>query len=129
MHILTTSLILLLVLAATWKVLRFFPFFTLFGVLTLAFLLLVQWMGPEVREAAFGQILVSVLRVIVIPRMLMTTLVVMLGGALFGFESGSFPIWYNILTVPVLLLPYILADVILAKIRGARWLFGRGQES
>ena len=127
MLILVPSLIGLLVMAAMWKVLRFFPFFTLFGVLTLAFFLLLQWLGPEVRETAFGQVLVSLLRVLIIPRWLMTTLVVMLGGALFGFESGSFPVWYNILTVPVLLLPYILADIILAKIRGAKLMIGRDQ--
>lgn len=94
------------------KVLRFFPFFTLFGLLTFALLLVVQAIGPEVRETASGQLLVTVLRVIIIPRWVMTTLVVIVGGALFGFGGGSFPIWYDILTIPVLFLPYILADIV-----------------
>jgi hypothetical protein len=96
----------------TTKVFRFFPFFTLFALLTFALFLIVQAMGPEVRETASGQVLVNVLRVIIIPRYLMTTLVVIIGGAIFGFGSGSFPIWYDILTIPVTFLPYILADII-----------------
>jgi hypothetical protein len=117
---LVPSLVGLLVMAAVAKVIRFFPFFTLFGLLTLALSLVVQVMDPEVRDSSFGQILINVLRVIAIPRWLMTTVVVIIGGVLFGFSGGSFPIWYDILTIPVLLLPYILADVLLAKIRGAK---------
>jgi hypothetical protein len=105
------------------KVFRFFPlfpFFTLVGLLTLALFLLQAAIGPEVRGTAFGQIIIIVLQVIIIPLWLMRTVVVIIGVVLFGFGGGSFPIWYDILTVPVLLLPYILADVLLAKIRGTK---------
>lgn len=100
------------------RVIRFFPFFpvfTLFGLLTIGLFLLQGAMGPEFENTAFGQILVSVLRVIIIPLYLMTLLVVMVGGVLFGFGDGSFPIWYNILTIPVRLVPYVLADILFAK--------------
>lgn len=112
-------------MAAMAKALRVFPFITFLGIVTLALFLLVEWAGPELQETAPGQALVSVLRVLIIPLWLMRTLVVMVGGAIFGFGGGSFPVLFNILTVPVLLLPYILADLALARLRSPRSAAGQ----
>ena len=95
------------------KVLRFFPFFTVLGLMTIALFFLVEGMGPGTRETALGQSLIVVLRVVIIPLWLMRILIVMVGGVLFGFGRDSFPIWYEILNIPVILLPYLLADLVL----------------
>jgi hypothetical protein len=113
-------------MAAMAKALRFFPFITFLGIVTLVLFLLVEWAGPELQETALGQTLVSMLRVLIIPLWLMRTLVVMGGGAIFGFGGGSFPVLFNILTVPVLLLPYVLADVALARLSSPGPPQGRG---
>ena len=111
------------------KVLRSFPFFTLFGLTTIALFVLVEIMGPEARESPLGQNLIVVLKVAIIPVWLMRLLVVMLGGVLFGFDGGSFPIWYRIITFPVLILPYLLADLVLhgwwRYIHPRRWIAAR----
>ena len=95
------------------KVLRSLPFFTLFGLMTIALFFLVETMGPEARETTLGQSLIVAVGVVIIPLWLMRILVVMVGGLLFGFGGGSFPIWYNIITFPVHILPYILVDLVL----------------
>jgi hypothetical protein len=95
----------------------FFPFFTLAGLLTLALFLIQVSVGSEAGDTAFGRTLDDVLRVLIIPIYLMRMLVVMAGGVLFGFGGGSFPIWYDILTIPVLLLPYFLVDILFANWR------------
>ena len=95
------------------KVLRSLPFFTLFGLMTITLFFLVETMDPEARETTLGQSLIVVVGVVIIPLWLMRILVVIVGGSLFGFGGGSFPIWYNIITFPVHILPYILADLVI----------------
>ena len=101
-------------------ILRSWPF-TAFGLLTLAVVLVaeaVRGTGTPVGT------LYDVLRVIIVPIWLMRYVVVAIGGLLFGFSQGAgLPTWYDLLTVPILLLPYVAAD--LALIRTWRWLQSR----
>lgn len=96
------------------KVVRSFPFFTLLGLMTIALFFLVEGIDdPGARGTDLAQSLIAVLRVVIIPLWLMRILIVMAGGVIFGFGGDSFPIWYEILNIPVILFPYLLADLVL----------------
>lgn len=83
--------------------------FTLFGLFTLAvFVAIALSGGPGV--GAFGPLL----RVLIIPIYVMRLVVVGVGRMLF---DHGFPVWYEILTLPVSLLPYIVLDGALRLMR------------
>jgi hypothetical protein len=99
------------------RVLSSLPYFIFFGLATIALFLVVGVSGTGFGDTSLGQSLMPVLRVLIFPLWLMRTLMVMVGGVIFGFGGGSFPIWYDVLTIPVLLLPYLVADFVLAQWR------------
>lgn len=83
--------------------------FTLFGLFTLAVFVAIGLSGSP-GAGSFGPLL----RVLIIPIYVMRLVVVGVGGMLFG---QSFPVWYEILTLPVLLLPYMALDGTLMLMR------------
>lgn len=93
-------------------VLRLWPF-TCVGVLTL-----VVFLVAEVAQGSGISVepLYDLLRIIIVPIWLMRYVIVAIGGLLFGFSQGAgLPTWYNILTLPIVLLPYVAADLTLIR--------------
>lgn len=97
------------------RLMRSWPF-TFLGLFTIVLFLVAEALDRGGREIPHVEALHGLLRVIIIPIWLMRYAVVAVGGMLFGFSEGKgFPIWYEILTVPILLLPYIALDLILMR--------------
>jgi hypothetical protein len=96
-----------------WRIISSWPF-TLFGLLTLVLFLVAETFHQAGAEGGGIEALHAFVRVAIIPLWIMRYVVVAIGLPLFGAE-GPFPSWYNILTIPTLLLPYIVADLLLVQ--------------
>ena len=88
--------------------------FLLVGLLTFGLLLALEAGGDTVRQSALGGAVLAALRVLIVPLWLMRTLEMIVG-------IGSWPAPLQMfVAVPLLFLPYVLADGGLALLRRRR---------
>jgi hypothetical protein len=95
--------------SAPLRWLRHHPF-TLLGVVTLGLFLLDEWL-----MASRGHLPTALLwaaGLLIGPIWLMRYVVAIVGGLLFGFgRHAAFALWYELLMLPVLLVPYFRGDM------------------
>lgn len=96
------------------RVIRSWPF-TLFGLLTISLFVVAVALHRTGADGPGVEVLDAVVQLIIIPLWLMRYVVVAVGGVLFSFADG-FPVWYDVLTIPILVLPYIAADLALIRV-------------
>jgi hypothetical protein len=85
--------------------------FLLFGLLTFGLFLAIETTGDAFPETALGAALISALRVLIVPLWLMRTLEMVVG---IGWWPGPLQL---VVALPLLFLPYVLADLLLARLR------------
>jgi hypothetical protein len=84
--------------------------FLLIGLLTFGLFLALEAAGDTVRESTLGAVALSAVRVLIVPLWLMRTLEMIVG-------IGSWPAPLQVLVaLPLLFLPYVLADAGLARL-------------
>jgi hypothetical protein len=89
---------------------RSFPF-TILGLLTIVMFLVGEWLNSANVEGTAVDIYYSLLRLLIIPLWVMRYFVVVIGQVL--FDAGErFPAWFNIITMPIHLVPYFVMDLL-----------------
>lgn len=101
------------------RFLRRWPF-TALGIATLALLVLLSLAGAHARTSPLAQALAAAARVLAYPMFLMARAQLALMQALGVRPRGGYPVWLFLLGIPIRLLPYVAADLVLRWVRRGR---------
>jgi hypothetical protein len=88
--------------------------FTMFGLCSLGAFLLMGCLDASIDTTSLGRTLNAVIRVMIFPLWLIRTFTFIIVVWLFGGNPENLPEWVSYATMPVLIFPYLVMDIILA---------------